>query len=527
MASQELIRFDRITKRFGGVVALADVSFAIARGSTHALMGENGAGKSTLGNILGGVHRPSAGRVVFDGAPVAFADPRAALAAGIAIVHQELAFCPNLTVAQNLGLGDLPRRGPLIDRRAMRERAHALLSGIDADLDVDVEMGGLSTGQKQLIQIAHAVGSGARVIVFDEPTSSLSQAETEQLFALIDRLRADGVTMVYVSHRMPEIARLCDALTVLRDGRHIETGPIADFPESRTVRLMAGREIDTAVCASARHAPDVLDASDARDATAAESTDGAPAPALAVRGLSVAGQFRDVSFDVRCGEIVGLAGLVGSGRSEIARTIFGLQAPDRGQVELAGRPARIRSPRDAMRLGVGLLPEDRKQEGLVLPLSVARNTSLPSLPELSTRGWLAPSTERALADRMIRALSIKTPDGATDVQNLSGGNQQKVALARWLARDASVLLLDEPTRGVDVGAKAEIHRLILRLASEGKAIVLISSELPEVSALSDRVLVMRAGRLAAEIDRRDEPEPARQERILTAMTGARRPAPAE
>ncbi|MBN2491019.1 MAG: sugar ABC transporter ATP-binding protein [Planctomycetes bacterium] len=505
MAAEPLIRFEHISKAFGGVQALAGVSFDVAAGSTHALMGENGAGKTTLGNILGGIHRPGQGRVVFAGRTADFHEPRDALRQGVAIVHQELAFCPDLTVAENLCLGDLPRRGLLVDRAALRARARARLGRIGVDLDVDQPIGALSTGHKQLVQIAHAVGAGARVIVFDEPTSALTQAEAERLFALIDRLKRTGVTMVYVSHRLPEIARLCDTVTVLRDGRHVATGPIGEFSDDRIVHLMAGRAV-------ARDIP----------APPAPAAGEGAVPRLALEGLSVPGAFSGVSLAVHAGEIVGLAGLVGAGRSEIARAAFGLLRPSAGTIRLDGRAVRIRCPRDAMQLGVGFLPEDRKLQGLVLSLAVARNIALASLPELSRAGVVSLGREQGLAAHMAARLRIKAHSLRAETRTLSGGNQQKVALARWLARDSRVLLLDEPTRGVDVASKAEIQRLIARLAAEGRAVLLVSSELPEIVALAHRIVVMRGGRQVGEIARGAGDETDLEERVLRLMTGVER-----
>ncbi len=498
-----MIRFDGVTKHFGGVRALSDVSFTIARGSTHALVGENGAGKSTLGNLLAGVHRPTAGRIEIDGAPVAFAAPRDALARGIAIVHQELLFCPNLTVADNLCLGDVPHRRGWVDRAAMRTRARERLQAIGVTLDVDRPIGELGTGHRQLVQIAHAVGSGARVIVFDEPTSALSQGECDRLFEHVARLQREGLTLVWVSHRLDEIARLCDTVTVLRDGRHVETGPIAAFPDDRIVELMAGRAVDLDV--------DVTD-----DAPSAHDT----AARLAVDGLGRDGSFADVTFSIGAGEVVGFAGLVGSGRSEVARVLFGLDRATCGTIRVDGEAVVIRSPRDAMRCGLALLPEDRKHEGLVLEQSVARNTALASLERLARWRVVSLAAERRLAHEMVDALAIRTASVDAPVATLSGGNQQKVALAKWLARDASILVLDEPTRGVDVAAKAEIHRLIARLAAAGKAVLLISSELTEVVASSHRVVVMRDGRIAGTVTRQGPSDrAATQQRVLRLMTG--------
>ena len=494
-ATVPAVRFEGITKRFPGAVALRDVSLEIAPGTCHALCGENGAGKSTLGRILSGIHSPDEGRIEIHGRPVRFSSPRDALDAGVGMVHQELAFCGNLTVAENLCLGALPARAGFVSRAETSRRAEALLAEIGTRLDVDQPLGELTIAQQQLVQIAAAVGSGARIIVFDEPTSSLSQAESERLYDLIGRLRARGVTCIFVSHRMPEIFHLCDTVTVLRDGRHVATRPIGDLTEAELVRLMIGRPL-------AEYYPSHLD-------TAAGDE------LLRVEGLTSPGRFSGVSFSVRAGEVLGLAGLVGAGRSEIAGAIFGLDRNATGSIFVRGRPARIRSPKDAIRLGIGLVPEDRKRQGLVLPESCVHNTSHPILDRISKLTWIRQARERELATEYFRKLRVRTPGLEAPVAGLSGGNQQKIVLAKWLAARSSILILDEPTRGVDVGAKAEIHALIDQLAAQGDAILLISSELPEILSLSRRILVLRDGRITGELQR----ENATQDRLLALMAG--------
>ena len=494
------VRFDAITKRFPGVQALSDVSLEIAAGSCHALCGENGAGKSTLGKILAGIYAPDAGRLLVHGREVRFSSPRDALAAGVGMVHQELAFCDNLPVAENLCLGALPTHRGLVSREEMERRASAMLAEIGATgLDVRRPLGELPVAQQQMVQIATAVGGGARIIVFDEPTSSLSQVEAGRLYALIERLKARGVTCIYVSHRMPEIFRLCDAVSVLRDGRHVATRPTAGLSEAELVHMMIGRPLAEYF---GRHA----------DAPPGEEL-------LRVEGLTVPGEFADVSLSLRAGEVVGLAGLVGAGRSEVAGALFGLEPAARGRVYLRGREVRIRSPRDAIRLGIGLVPEDRKRQGLVLSESGVRNTSLPILDRLSRWTWLRRREERAVAREYFERLRVRASASDVAVAGLSGGNQQKIVLAKWLAARSRVLVLDEPTRGVDVGAKAEIHTLVGQLAAQGAAILLISSELPEVLTLSDRILVLRAGRLVGEVTR----ERATQAGVLRLMAGLPEP----
>jgi ABC-type sugar transport system ATPase subunit len=491
-----VIRFEGITKAFGGVTALDGVSFAVARGECHGLMGENGAGKSTLGKVLAGIHRPDAGALRLDGRRRAFRSPRDAARAGVGMVHQELAFCPDLTVAENLGLGRWPRRARwFVDRPAMEARARALLAEIGVELDVARPMRALTTGQEQLVQVAAAVGTGARVLVFDEPTSSLSEAESRRLFDLIARLKRRGVTMIYVSHRLPEVLALCDRISVLRDGRHAGTLDRAEATQDRIVRLMIGRAV-------ADYSPRHL-----------ASAPGAPR--LRVRGLSSPGRFAGVSFELRAGEVLGFAGLVGSGRSEVAQALFGLDPRAGGSVEVDGRPLRLGDCRAAMRAGLGLVPEDRKRQGLILPMSCLRNFSLALLDRLRRGGFLLRRREAELADEMFARLRVKAAGPEAPAESLSGGNQQKIVLAKWLARRPKVLLVDEPTRGVDVGAKAEIHALLDELAAQGAALLLVSSELPEVIRLSTRILVMREGRLVAEVKRAD----ASQETLLRAMAG--------
>jgi ribose transport system ATP-binding protein len=493
--TEPAVRFDRVSKRFPGAQALTEVSFEIAAGSCHALCGENGAGKSTLGKIVAGIHQPDGGRLFVDGAEMHFGGPRDALAAGVGMVHQELAFCDNLSVAENLCLSALPSRGSIVDRDEMRRRAEALLAETGTRLDVEQEFGKLAIGQRQMVQIAAAVGGGARIIVFDEPTSSLSQAEAERLFELIERLKQRGVTCIYVSHRMPEIFRLCDAVTVLRDGRHVATTPTASLAESDLVQMMIGRPL-------AEYFP--------RHADAAASKE-----ALRVEGLTVPGQFEDVSFTIREGEVVGLAGLMGAGRSEVASTLFGLEQPTRGTIFLHGTAVQVQSPSHAIALGIGFVPEDRKRQGLVLGASGLHNTTLPILPRLSRMSFIRRGVERSLATAFFSRLRVRTPSVDAVVAGLSGGNQQKIVLAKWLAANARILILDEPTRGVDVGAKAEIHTLIGELAAKGTAILVISSELPEVISLSERIVVLREGRVAGELSRQE----ATEDSVLRLMAG--------
>ncbi|MBI3831098.1 MAG: sugar ABC transporter ATP-binding protein [Planctomycetes bacterium] len=489
------IRFENITKRFPGVLALSGVSFEIAAGSCHALCGENGAGKSTLGKTLGGIHTPDAGQIFLDGKPVHFRDPRDARAAGIAVVHQELAFCENLTVAENLCLGALPSRGGFVLRHEMDRRAEVMLAGIGAKIDVHARVGALSVGQQQMLQIAAAVSGQARVIVFDEPTSSLTRHEAERLFELIRRLRAQSVTCIYVSHRMEEIFAQCDAVTVLRDGRHVATRSIAGLAEAELVQMMIGRKLE-------EYFPGHLQGE-------------AGAELLRVENFSSPGKFEGVAFNLRAGEVLGMAGLVGAGRTEVAQALFGLDSAARGRVCVSGAEVAIRSPREAMALGLGLVPEDRKRHGLVLSMRCRENATLPILERLARLAFVKGGEERTLAREYFAKLNVRAPDVEFIAAGLSGGNQQKIVLAKWLASKCKVLLLDEPTRGVDVGAKAEIHALIDRLARDGHGILLISSEMPELLNLSTRILVLREGRMAGELSRAQ----ANQATLMRLMAG--------
>jgi len=499
------IEFRDVGKRFGGTRALDGVTLAIESGECHALVGENGAGKSTLGRILAGIHAPDHGELRLDGRPVRWRSPADARAAGIAMVHQELAFCPDLTVAENLALGAWPRRGPLgmlVDRAAMHATARRRLEEIGVGLDPALPLRALGTAQEQLVQIAAAVGTGANVLIFDEPTSSLTPAEGQRLFALIGRLRARGATILYVSHRLPEIEALADRVSVLRDGRLVATRERGQAAPADLVRLMIGRDLGPPAASPQAAAGGVV---------------------LEVENFGSPGRFRDVSFRLRAGEIAGLAGLVGAGRSELARALFGLDPAARGRLTVGGAPLRPGSVRRAIGAGLALVPEDRKRQGLVPSLGARANWSLPLLPRLPRRGGaiLAPAQliDRAAERREAAAAlaSVGAPPGSLEppVALLSGGNQQKVVLARWLSTGARVLVVDEPTRGVDVGAKAAIHELLRQRARAGTALLLISSELDELLLLCERVLVMREGRLVGDV-RRAEASP---ESLLRLMAG--------
>ncbi len=499
----DFVQFREITKTFGGVTALSGVSLSLTRGECHGLMGENGAGKSTLGKILAGIHQPDSGKLLIDGKAHAFGSPRDALAAGVSMVHQELAFCPDLSVAENLCLGRYPRRagGLLLDHARMKRRAEELLSAIGVSLDVSRPMSELSTAQEQLVQIAAAVGTNPQILVFDEPTSSLAATDADALFLLIENLKKRGLTLIYVSHRMPELFRLCDRMSILRDGRYVGTLAKAEMTQDAVVQMMIGRSVTD-------YFPQHL---------AATSGD----TVLSVRNLTSPGRFSDVAFSVRAGEIVGFAGLVGSGRSEIAQAIFGLDSRATGTVEIDGRPLALGSVKASLAAGVGLVPEDRKRQGCVLGMPCRANISMAILDRVRRLGILLDrAEEKAVSTDYFQRLKVKAASLDAPVNSLSGGNQQKVVLAKWLARRGRLLIVDEPTRGVDVGAKAAIHELIDELARQGLAVILISSELPEVINLSTRIVVMREGRIAGELSRTE----GSQDAVLRLMTGVTRSA---
>ena len=481
------LSFQNLTKRFPGVLALDHVSFEIERGSCHALIGENGAGKSTLGKILAGVYTPDEGAIFLAGKEVHPTNPLVARKLGIAMVHQELAFCPNLTVAENLCLGDLPRTAGWLSRSRMREQAQAMLDEIGADIDVAEMISRLSTGQEQMVQIAAAVGVRAQIIVMDEPTSSLSVRESEHLFDLLGKLKTHGITVIYVSHRMEEIFQLCDTITVLRDGRLAATEKISETNPERVIHQMVGREV---LFQEPKHLAGKLGEE-----------------LLRVENLSSPGKFSNVSFSLRAGEVLGMAGLIGAGRSEVAHALFGLDPAAMGKIFVQRKELSLGSVDDALRAGLGLLPEDRKRLGLVLTMNCRENTSLTTLDRLSRFGFIKRRQEKALVQKYTDRLRVKAPSTESLVAALSGGNQQKIALAKWLARECDILIVDEPTRGVDVGAKAEIHQLLDELACQGLALLVISSELPEVMNLSRRIMVMRKGAVVGELPRAEFSQP--------------------
>jgi rhamnose transport system ATP-binding protein len=496
-----LLVASQLEKSFAGVRALAGLSFELAAGEVHALVGENGAGKSTFVRVVTGAERADAGSLTIDDTAVAFGSPADARARGIAAIYQHPALFPHLTVAENIALAN--ERGhawSLVNWTQRVEEGRALLDQLGAAIDVRRRVETLSLPEQQLVEIAKAVGARARILLMDEPTASLTDPEVDRLFAVIGNLRTAGAGVLYISHRLDEVRRIADRVTVIRDGRTVASGLAADTNPAEIIRLMVGRAVESAPGPLPRTHGGVV---------------------LEVRGLSSASAgVTNVTFSARAGEILGVAGLVGSGRTELAETLFGVRPAEAGDVFLNGTRQTFRSPSEAVRAGLAYVPEDRRRHGVVAELGVAANTSLASLHRVASAGFVNLQAERALASGYIERFRIRTPSPDTEVGLLSGGNQQKVALARWLATAPSVLILDEPTQGVDVGAKAEIHTLMRELAANGLSIVMISSDLPEVLAMSDRILVMRRGTCSGVLDRAD----ANAEAIL-ALAVERTPSP--
>jgi ABC-type sugar transport system ATPase subunit len=477
-----LLSTEDLTKDYPGVRALDRVSLTVHAGEVHAVVGENGAGKSTLMGILAGTLQPDGGRILLDGRPVHFSDRRAAEQVGISIVFQELSLVPNLSIADNVFAARQPV-GLLnfVRQRELWARTQDLLDRFDLGLDARMPVGALPTASRQVVEIAKALSLQARVLILDEPTSSLTQAEVQRLFTIIRQLRDSGLGILYTSHHLSEVFAIADRITVLRDGKDMGTLRTAETSEEQIVRLMVGREVRRLYGRATERA------------TEAERPTQESAPLLSARHLNAGGVLRDVSLDVAAGEIVGVAGLVGAGRTELGRALFGLLPLDNGQIFLNGREVAIYSPSDAIAHGIAYLPQERKEEGLFLLMTVLENIAAPNLSALSRHGFMSDRTARRVAEDYLRTLNIRAPSPAARVSTLSGGNQQKVLLSMWLARQPRLLIVDEPTRGIDVGAKAEIHELMRRLAHTGMGIVLISSELPEILSLSHRVLVMARG----------------------------------
>jgi rhamnose transport system ATP-binding protein len=503
-----LLQLTNVTKSFGAVRALKGVSFDLRPGEVHALLGENGAGKSTLIKIITGAHQPDSGSIEIDGRQVSRFTPASAHAHGIAAIYQQPALFPDLSVAENIALA-LEKPSPLrpIRWNYRRSRAVELLKRVGANIDPLVEVRQLSMPEQQLVEIARALGSGARILILDEPTASLTKKEVELLYAVVRDLRSRGVGMIYISHRLEEIFAIADRVTVLRDGESVGTNQIDSINEAQLIRMMVGREVST-IYPTRSPSPLPLPRGEGRPALRSafdeEGGEGkgsflkSTAPdsniALSIRNLACrASNITDVSFELHSGEILGLAGLVGAGRTELARILFGITPGDAGEILVNGKAVQIRTPRDAVEHGIAYVPEDRRRHGVILEMSVAANITMGIHPEVFPGAWLRFDSERSLSENLVRALAIKTSSVDAAAATLSGGNQQKVALARWLAAKPKILILDEPTQGVDVGAKSQIHKLIRDLANQGLAVFMISSDLPEILGMSDRIAVMRGG----------------------------------
>jgi rhamnose transport system ATP-binding protein len=490
-----LLVLNQASKNFGAVQALIDGSVTLYPGEAHALLGENGAGKSTLVKILAGVHRPDGGELLVGGDPMSFSGPAASRAAGISIIYQEPTLFPDLTVAENIFMGRQPlgsaRR---IDRTAMNKAAAEVFARLGVVLDPDRLARGLSVADQQIVEIAKALSLDAKVLVMDEPTAALTNVEVERLFEVMRTLRKQGAAVLFISHRLEEVFASCQRVTIMRDGRFVRTAAVEDLTIDAIIRSMVGRDLDSLFPKTATEPGAVV---------------------LEVNDLQRAGVFHDISFTVRSGEIVALAGLVGAGRSEVARAVFGIDRFDAGTVTVAGHALTAGSPQAAMAAGVALVPEDRRQQGLVMDMAIDQNVALASLPRLAHGGLIRSASERALALTWAERLQLKFGRLGNPVSTLSGGNQQKVVLGKWLARGPKLLIIDEPTRGIDVGTKAEVHRILDGLVSEGMAVLMISSEMPEVLGMADRVIVLHEGRITAQLDRADADEDA----IMRAASG--------
>lgn len=497
--SDYILELQRIKKSFPGVLALDGVDFNLRPGEVHALVGENGAGKSTLIKVITGVHQPDAGEIQFQGQPVIFANPLIAQQHGIAAIYQEPTLFPDLDVAENIFMGRQPLQSVTrrIDWGQMYEEAGRLLRSLGVNLDPSTRVRGLSFADQQMVEIAKALSVNAQVLIMDEPTSALTLREVADLFRITRQLRDAGTAIVFISHRLEEAFELADRITVLRDGHHVGTGAVDDVTPGEVIHMMVGRTLDNMFPKQEVQRGEVM---------------------LRVDGLTKEGLFYDVSFELHRGEILGLAGLVGAGRTEVACAIFGVRPADRGTIWVNGREAGITSPKDALALGVAYLPEDRQQHGLVLPMNITQNVTLPILGEFARLGWLNQAAEERKAREFADRLDVRAAGLWQRVRELSGGNQQKVVLAKWLAARPQILILDEPTRGIDVGTKAAVHQLMSTLAAQGFAILMISSELPEILNMSDRIVVMQEGHVTGHFTRAE----ATQEKIMAAATAGAR-----
>ncbi|MEH6943346.1 sugar ABC transporter ATP-binding protein [Bacillus sp. JJ722] len=484
-----------IHKSFGTNQVLTGVDFELLPGEVHALMGENGAGKSTMMNVLTGLHKRDQGTIEINGVEKYFSNPKEAEKNGIAFIHQELHVWPEMTVLENLFIGkELKSKFGLLKTKEMKALAEEQFKKLSVTISLDQLAGKCSVGEQQMIEIAKALMTNAEVIIMDEPTAALTEREIVKLFEVINSLKSKGVSIVYISHRMEEIFSICDRITVMRDGKTVDTKPIPETNFDEVVKKMVGRELK--------------DRFPNRDVKIGDTV-------LEVKGLAQTGKFEDVNFSVRSGEVIGFSGLMGAGRTEIMRTIFGLDRKSAGEIYINGKQVNIKSPSQAVNLGIGFITEDRKDEGLVLDFSIRENMALPNLKSFAPKVIIDQKTENDFVNLLIKRLSIKTQSAETKAGNLSGGNQQKIVIAKWIGIGPKVLILDEPTRGVDVGAKREIYQLMNELTERGVAIIMVSSELPEILGMSDRILVVHEGRIAGELMKAD----ATQEKIMTLATG--------
>lgn len=478
MDNNYILTLKNITKEFPGVKALDDVTINIERGTIHGLVGENGAGKSTLIKVLAGIYRPNKGEIILDGKPCRFNGPIEARRAGISVVHQEIKLAEPLSVAENMFLGNVQLKNGLVDWKGMRRRAREIVEDLGMDIDINAQVSSLTVAKKQIVEIMHAINNNSRILIMDEPSAVLTDRELEVMFRIVKQLRDKGITIIYISHRLDEIFGLCSNVSVLRDGCHIDTIPVASVDRQGLINMMVGREMGQEYPKEVGNVGGTI---------------------LEVKNLS-RGILRDISFEVKSGEVFGISGLVGAGRTELARAILGIDKPESGEVYVRGKKVHYRTFADAIRDGLGLIPEDRKLQGLVQIMSVKRNTTLVNMKRVLRAGVISSSLEEKLSKEYADKLHVVTPSMETEVQYLSGGNQQKVVIAKWLFQNSEILFLDEPTRGIDVGAKAEIYRLINRMAKEGKTIIMISSEMPELLGMCDRIMVMHEGHKMGELN---------------------------
>lgn len=488
MDNNYILTLKNITKEFPGVKALDDVTINIERGTIHGLVGENGAGKSTLIKVLAGIYQPNKGEIILDGKPCRFNSPIEARRAGISVVHQEIKLAEPLSVAENMFLGNVQLKNGLVDWKGMRRRAQEIVEDLGMDIDINAQVSSLTVAKKQIVEIMHAINNNSRILIMDEPSAVLTDRELEVMFRIVKQLRDKGITIIYISHRLDEIFGLCSNVSVLRDGRHIDTIPVASVDRQGLINMMVGREMGQEYPKEVGNVGGTI---------------------LEVKNLS-RGILQDISFEVKSGEVFGISGLVGAGRTELARAILGIDKPESGEVYVRGKKVHYRTFADAIRDGLGLIPEDRKLQGLVQIMSVKRNTTLVNMKRVLHAGVISSSLEEKLSKEYADKLHVVTPSMETEVQYLSGGNQQKVVIAKWLFQNSEILFLDEPTRGIDVGAKAEIYRLINRMAKEGKTIIMISSEMPELLGMCDRIMVMHEGHKMGELNAAE----ATQEKIM-------------